>query len=121
MPACMTASRWWSYSTRRRVASRPTALTAAERSTRNCAGRGLQNCLHEKGHRNHPLNEPQKATNTRKSRIRARVEHLFGFQVQQMRANWIRTIGKIRAEPGIGLGNLVYNLFRYVQLGGSMV
>jgi IS5 family transposase len=82
--------------------------------------RGIRNCLHEKGHRNHPLSEPQKESNTRKSKVRARVEHIFGFQVQQMRANWIRTIGMRRAERSIGLGNLVYNLFRYVQLGGSM-
>ena len=76
--------------------------------------------IHEKGHRNQPLREQQKAANTRKSKVRARVEHIFGFQVRQMRANWIRTIGRRRAERSIGLGNLVYNLFRYVQLGGSM-
>jgi IS5 family transposase len=83
--------------------------------------RGIQNYIHEQGHRNHPLKEQQKESNTRKSKVRARVEHIFGFQVQQMRANWIRTIGRSRAERSIGLGNLVYNLFRYVQLGGSMV
>lgn len=83
--------------------------------------RGIVNCLHEKGHRNHPLTEQQQEANTKKSRIRARVEHIFGFQVHQMRANWIRTIGQKRAERSIGLGNLVYNLFRYVQLGGTMV
>jgi transposase, IS5 family len=83
--------------------------------------RGLVNCLHEKGYRNHPLTERQQEANTKKSKIRARVEHIFGFQVHQMRANWIRTIGQKRAERSIGLGNLVYNLFRYVQLGGTMV
>jgi IS5 family transposase len=83
--------------------------------------RGIQNCLHEQGHRHHPLTERQQEANTKKSRIRARVEHIFGFQVQQMGANWIRTIGQKRAERSIGLGNLVYNLFRYVQLGGTMV
>lgn len=82
--------------------------------------RGIQNYIHEKGHRHHPLTEQQKETNTKKGRVRARVEHIFGFQVHQMRANWIRTIGKDRAGRGIGLGNLVYNFFRYVQLGGSM-
>ncbi|HUR44396.1 MAG TPA: IS5 family transposase [Candidatus Saccharimonadales bacterium] len=82
--------------------------------------RGIINCLHEKSHRDHPLTKRQEQTNTKRSRIRARVEHIFGFQVQQMRANWIRTIGLKRAKRSIGLGNLVYNLFRYVQLGGSM-
>ena len=83
--------------------------------------RGIQNCLHEKGHRHHPLTEQQQESNTKKSKVRARVEHLFGFQVQQMGANWIRTIGQKRAARSIGLGNLVYNLFRYVPLGGTMV
>jgi len=83
--------------------------------------RGIQNHIHEKGARNRPLTEKQKESNTKKSRVRARVEHIFGFLVYRMRANRIRTIGKQRAERGIGLGNLVYNFFRYVQLGGSMV
>lgn len=82
--------------------------------------RGIQNRVHEKGYRNRPLTEKQKAANAKKSRVRARAEHIFGFQVYQMGANWIRTIGRKRAERGIGLGNLVYNFFRYLQLGGSM-
>jgi len=82
--------------------------------------RGMVNCLHEKSHRDRPLTKRQQQANTKKSRIRARVEHIFGFQVHQMRANWIRTIGKKRAQRSIGLSNLVYNLFRYVQPGGSM-
>ena len=43
----------------------------------------------------------------------------FGFQAQRG-GDWIRTIGKRRAEFNIGLGNMVYNLFRYMQLGKSM-
>jgi IS5 family transposase len=82
--------------------------------------RRIQNRVHEKGRRNHPLSAEQQEANRRKSKVRARVEHIFGFQVYQMGANWIRTIGQRRAERGIGLGNLVYNLFRFVQLGGSM-
>lgn len=82
--------------------------------------RGIQNRIHEKGRRNHPLSAEQQEANRRKSKVRARVEHIFGFQVYQMGANWIRTIGQRRAELGIGLGNLIYNLFRFVQLGGSM-
>ena len=82
--------------------------------------RGIQNRIHEKGYRGRPLTEQHLEANRKKSRVRARGEHIFGFQVYQMRANWIRTIGRKRAERGIGLGNLVYNFFRYLQLGGSM-
>lgn len=82
--------------------------------------RGIQNRIHEKGCRGRPLTEKQREANAKKSRVRARGEHVFGFQVYQMGANWIRTIGRKRAERGIGLGNLIYNFFRYLQLGGSM-
>lgn len=92
----------------------------SEKIDEELSRRNIQNYIHQKGYRNRPLTQKQKESNTKRSKIRARVEHIFGFQVHQMRANWIRTIGRKRAERGIGLGNLVYNLFRYVQLGGSM-
>lgn len=82
--------------------------------------RGIQNRIHEKGYRNRPLSDEQKDNNRKKSKVRARVEHIFGFQSYLMGADWIRTIGRDRAERGIGLGNIVYNMFRYVQLGGAM-
>ena len=34
--------------------------------------------------------------------------------------DWMRTIGKRRVELSIVLGNMVYNLFRYMQGGQSM-
>jgi hypothetical protein len=48
--------------------------------------------------------------------VRARVEHVFAFQGGVMGADRIRTVGKKRAERGIGLTNLVYNLCRMCQL-----
>jgi IS5 family transposase len=44
------------------------------------------------------------------------VEHVFGFMTNSMRGMFIRTIGKIRAAMTIGLMNLVYNIFRYIQI-----
>ena len=81
--------------------------------------KGIQNRIYEKGYRGSPLSEKQKENNRKKSKTRARVEHIFGFQAQRG-GDWIRTIGKRRAEFNIGLGNMVYNLFRYMQLGKSM-
>jgi len=66
----------------------------------------------EKGYRNHPLSEQQQASNKEKARIRARVEHIFGFVENNMNGSFIRTIGIIRATAVIGLMNLVYNMFR---------
>ena len=69
----------------------------------------------EKGARNHPLTEEQKASNKEKSKIRARVEHVFGAQAQ-MGGHIVRTIGLLRAQVKIGMMNLVYNMVRLGQL-----
>lgn len=76
----------------------------------------MKNCTHEKGYRNKPLTEVQKKNNKKKSSVRVRIEHIFGFVENSMHGSYIRCIGKIRAESQIGLINLTYNLFRYIQL-----
>ena len=76
-----------------------------------------QSYIHEKGYRNKPLTKIQKESNKTKSKIRARVEHIFGFMTNSMHnALYMRSIGKERIESAIGLLNLTYNLFRYEQL-----
>lgn len=75
----------------------------------------MKNKVHEKGYRNAPLTDKQKATNNEKSKIRARVEHVFGFMEQSMNGLFIRSVGIVRATGIIGLINLTYNLFRYEQ------
>lgn len=73
--------------------------------------------VHEKGYRDHPLTETQKNSNNIKSKVRARVEHIFGFMTNSMNdALHMRSIGKERINSAIGLLNLTYNLFRYEQL-----
>jgi len=69
----------------------------------------------EKGTRGKPLTEEQKESNRTKSKVRARVEHVFGAQAQ-MGGHIVRTIGLQRAKIKIGLMNLVYNMMRLVQL-----
>jgi len=75
----------------------------------------MKNKVHEKGYRNKPLTEQQKASNTKKSKIRARVEHVFGFMEQSMNGLVLKSVGITRASGIIGLINLTYNLFRYQQ------
>lgn len=74
---------------------------------------GMINKVHEKGYRNNPLTEKQKQSNNRKSKIRARVEHIFGHLHQRVGKPIIRTIGMVRARVKIGLMNLTYNLCRF--------
>lgn len=72
--------------------------------------------IHERGYRNHPLNDQQKASNREKSRTRVRVEHVFGHWVSSMGGKQVRYIGIERVRANQGLKALSYNLSRYVCL-----
>ena len=65
---------------------------------------------------NHPLSKAQENANRKKSKIRARVEHVFGTQQTSPGGRIIRTIGIARARAKIGLQNLAYNIRRLVTL-----
>lgn len=77
---------------------------------------GMINKVHEKGYKNKPLTKHQMKSNRRKSKFRARVEHVFGFMEISMKRMFIHSIGKIRASGIIGLMNLTYNLLRSIQV-----
>src|SRR5215813_3867458 len=78
--------------------------------------KGLQSRIHRRAARNRPLSERQKSANTTRSRVRARVEHVFGHQQNSMGGKIVRTIGIARARFKIGMMNLGYNIRRLVQL-----
>ena len=77
---------------------------------------GMNPIICEKGRRNHPLTEKQKAENRRKSKTRCLVEHVFGFEEQSMHGLIVRTIGIVRAKANVAMTNLTYNIFRYIQI-----
>lgn len=77
---------------------------------------GYRSRIHAKAHRNSPLSVFQQKLNRQKSKIRARVEHVFGFQQVMMWSGMIRGIGKVRATAKIGLANLTYNIWRFAYL-----
>lgn len=83
--------------------------------------KGTDNQIHEKGYRNNPLSEEQKAENKRKSRVRVRIEHVFGFMTGTLHGITVRSIGMARAKFNVGLTNLVYNLCRYEILSRTWV
>ena len=78
--------------------------------------KGMINRVCEKGAKNRPLTEEQIANNREKSRVRCRVEHIFGFMEMSMNGMYIYNIGIMRARAVIGLMNLTYNMFRKLQL-----
>ena len=70
----------------------------------------------EKAYRNKPLTEEQKQRNKDKTKLRCRIEHIFGYMTNKFKGLTLRCIGKKRAEFNIGLTNLLYNMFRYAFL-----
>lgn len=78
--------------------------------------KGITSQIHEKGRRGKALNKRTKDRNKKKSQVRARVEHVFGYMHQNMGGLQVRTIGLERAAVQIGLFNLVYNMQRIVFL-----
>lgn len=75
--------------------------------------------FNRKGHRGKPLTERQKQRNRRMSRVRARVEHVFGWTWQKTGGRLLRGVGQVRAAAQIGLRNLVYNISRFAYLEGA--
>ena len=69
--------------------------------------------VHRKKPRGRPMPARTARANAAKSTIRARIEHVFARQKDQM-ALFIRTIGIARAETKITLANLVYNIDRLI-------
>ena len=68
-----------------------------------------------KAKRNEPLSEEDQKLNKQRSRIRVRVEHVFG-RMSQLGMDCLRSIGLKRAHQHNGLCNLVYNMDRYAFL-----
>lgn len=88
-----------------------------DRCEKTIKKKGMKNCVHKKGYRNKPLTENQKRKNTQKSKTRARIEHVFGFQWMCLDGSeLIRAIGFDRCAATIALRNLVYNFFRAIHL-----
>lgn len=85
----------------------------------------IESLLEELGHRSkvlrrgsraRRLTETEKRGNRTKSRVRARVEHVFGSQANDMGGNLVRSIGLVRARAHVGLRNLAYNMRRLTHL-----
>ncbi len=77
---------------------------------------GLREHIQRKGDRGGALTGWEKRGNRTRSKIRSRVEHVFGVQAMRAGRLIVRTIGIIRARSKIGLRNLAYNLDRYAML-----
>ena len=77
---------------------------------------GLRSKILRKGHRGKKLTKREQQGNRTKSKVRARVEHVFGAQANDMGGTLVRSIGLTRARAHIGMKNLAYNMRRLVHL-----
>jgi IS5 family transposase len=84
----------------------------SDEQEQSLAGSQHESQIHERAYRNKPLTKEAEISNTAKSRVRARVEHVFGYQTNSMGGIFLRSIGAARAAVGVGLMNLTYNLAR---------
>lgn len=78
--------------------------------------KGIISKVNQKGYRNKKITAAQQKANRKKSKIRCRVEHIFGFMENSMNGIFLRARSLVRNTVGIGMMNLTYNLFRLVQL-----
>jgi IS5 family transposase len=76
----------------------------------------LANKIIKQAYRYKALTKADKKANGKNSRIRGRIEHVFGFMTNSMNRMFLKYRSLIRNRIGIGLMNLTYNLFRLVQL-----
>ena len=70
----------------------------------------------ERATRGHPLSLEQKNRNRSISKVRVRIEHIFGFIENAMNGSTVRTIGIIRARAHAAMKVLCYNICRAITL-----
>ena len=75
--------------------------------------------LQRKGCKHKKLTDWEAQGNRTRSRIRSRVEHVFGVQAKRAGRLIVRAIGLVRVKAKVGLRNLAYNLDRYCALAGT--
>ena len=88
----------------------------SEASLEMLANKGLREHIQRKGCKNRKLTKWEKQGNKTRSKIRSRIEHVFGIQVMIAGAKLLRGIGSARAKLKIRLRNLAYNMFRFKTL-----
>ncbi len=77
---------------------------------------GFRSRVHRRAKRNQGLFGREEQGNKTRSKIRARVEHVFGHMTAAMGGKLVRTIGIGRARVKIGMQNMTHNMERFSYL-----
>lgn len=84
----------------------------SEERLRHLRESGFREHIQRKGCRNRKLTMREQQSNRTRSKVRSRVEHVFGIQAQKAGNLILRTVGLARAKVKVGLRNLAYNMDR---------
>jgi transposase, IS5 family len=76
----------------------------------------MKDRIMHKAARNRPLTAEEDLLNKQYSKVRARVEHVFGSTTKQLGGSAVRCIGLVRTTFQVGLRNLGYNMLRTLHL-----
>src|SRR5512136_3172902 len=91
----------------------------SEEKLRELKRRQYREHLQRKGCKHKKLTDREAQGNRTRSRVRSRVEHVFGVQAKRAGNLIVRAIGLVRVKAKVGLRNLAYNLDRYCVLAGA--
>lgn len=91
----------------------------SEEKLRELRKRRYREHLQHKGCKYKKLTDREVQGNRMRSRIRSRVEHVFGVQAKRAVRLIVQVIGLVRVKTKVGLRNLAYNLDRYCVLVGA--
>lgn len=83
-------------------------------------GKKIYSRIHEKGYRGAPMTKAVKKRNTERSRVRGRVEHIFGCMETSMGGIFAKTRNMGTTSIKIGLMNLTYNILRLTTFKGEV-
>jgi IS5 family transposase len=77
---------------------------------------GFREHIQRKGCRHRKLTAREQQGNRSRTRIRCRVEHVFGVMAMRAGGTVMRGIGVVRSKAKIGLRNMAYNMTRFAML-----
>ncbi len=88
----------------------------SEKSLQELQEQGFREHIQRKGCRHKKLTSREQQGNRSRSKVRSRIEHVFGVMAMRTGSTVMRAIGIIRIRAKIGLRNMAYNLTRYALL-----
>ena len=78
--------------------------------------RGYRNKIQRRAYKGRPLKKNEIKGNKTRSKVRSRVEHIFGVQAMMAKDRIIRGVGIVAIQTKVALRNIGYNMMRFSVL-----